>query len=186
MSRTLALHEIAPTIDLVGYWAFPRRFDGAYRVPGHHLMLIERGEIRATTPFGRFTANAHDLICFRPADRNAYATHGDTAFYQLHCCLAPPPLHRLTLWLDELGPLPMRVALGAHFPRARALFESVCMALPRPGAAARLRAHAALVEAAGAGGGVGIREPRRRSPPRPPPARAPAVGVGSPGRPCRR
>jgi AraC-like DNA-binding protein len=91
-------------------------------------------------------AKAHDLVYFRPAELNEYGNCGPTLFYQAHVNFAPPPHDRLTPWLDEKGPLPALLPLGAAFEEMRRIFETLCLEIARPGAAHRLRVRAAVFE----------------------------------------
>ncbi|MBN2202458.1 AraC family transcriptional regulator, partial [bacterium] len=144
--RFLTLDELDPSVDLASCWHFPRDQWHRYRIPGHHLLLVETGAIKARTPQGNLTAAARDLICFRPTELNEYGNRGPTLFYQAHINFAPPPRDRLTPWLDEKGPLPALVHLGAAFDDMRHLFETLCIEIVRPGAAHRLRLRAAVLE----------------------------------------
>lgn len=117
-----------------------------YRIPSHHVLLIESGRIDAKTPVGTFTAKEGDLICFRPADWNEYGTCGVARIYEAHLEFAPPPKHRLTPNLDEFGPLPVHVPLGGAFDEMRRVFEIICLEISREGALHRLRIRAAVHE----------------------------------------
>jgi AraC-like DNA-binding protein len=117
-----------------------------YRVPAHHLLLIESGTVEARPPTGRFIAKAGDLICFRPADWTEYGTEAPAVVYEAHLEFAPPPRHRLTPNLDEFGPLPVHVSLGAAFEEMRGVFETICAEIAEPGALHRLRLRAAVHE----------------------------------------
>lgn len=109
-------------------------------------MLIESGRIEARTPSRRFEAGAEDLICFPAAEYTEYTTRGHTLFYQTHIAFAPPPRHRLTPWLKEIGPLPLVVPLGKSFEAARRIFETLCVELGQEGSAHQLRVRAAVSE----------------------------------------
>ncbi len=144
-ARYLQIDEIAPVVEVAGCFQLQDR-DFTYRIPGHHLILIESGEIEARTPGGALCARPHDLLCFRPAERNEYSPRGSTLTYQAQILFHPPPLHQLTPWLDGIGPLPCQLALGAAFEPMRRVFEALCLELNRSGAASRLRVRAAVHE----------------------------------------
>lgn len=133
-------------MDLAGCWRFAtdQRFE--YRLPSHQLLLLEAGRMEIRTPESRITARAGDLICFRPTELNTDDIHGPSLFYQAHMEFAPPPRHRLTPWLNEIGPLPLKVSLGDAFASARHAFETLCIEIGRPGAAHQLRIRAAVLE----------------------------------------
>src|ERR1700689_5366825 len=90
----LAINELKPTLHLAGCYHYRRDVWFQYRVPSHHLMLIESGGIEAKTEDGVFSAKARDLICFRPADLNQYGIHAPTLYYQAHVEFAGPPRHK--------------------------------------------------------------------------------------------
>lgn len=138
--------EIAPAVDLASCFQFHEDQNFHYGVPGHHLILLESGRIEARTPHSRFTANAGDLVCFRFAPINEYSTRGPSLFYQVHLSFASPPRHRLTPWLDGVGPIPERITLGNRFGGVRRLFETCCIELDKPGEAHRFRVRAAVFE----------------------------------------
>jgi AraC-like DNA-binding protein len=161
--------EIRPTVDLASYFSLENDPWMPYRVPSHHLILIEQGGIRARTPDGEFDAFAGDLICFRPAELNEYGTRGLTTFYQTHVGFAPPPRHRLTPWLgDGIGPLPLRVPMGYAMAEMRGLFETLCIELGQVGVPHELRVRAAILEILAVvarvltGSGTGHTTPARR------------------------
>jgi AraC-like DNA-binding protein len=133
-------------VELASSWAFRENYWYKYRIPGHHLLLIESGRIDAITPNGRLVARAGDLLCFRPTEHNEYGNAGPTNFYQTHINFAAPPRDQATPWLDELGPLPLHVTLGDAFDSVRQVFETLCMELPQSGAAHRLRVQGAVYE----------------------------------------
>lgn len=140
----LSLDELAPVVDLVGCYHFKKGVGFDYQVPSHHLILIARGTLRARTPHGSFTAKRGDLVCFRPAEANHYSVSDDTLFYQMQVQFAPPPKHRMTPCFRGLGPLPLRMALGAGFHEARGCFETLCLCITSGGDAAHLRLRAAV------------------------------------------
>ena len=127
-------------------WNFSDDVWHKYRNPGHHLLLIESGWIEARTPQGRLDARAGEMLCFRPTEHNEYGNHGPVVFYQAHMTFAPQPREQATPWLDELGPLPLHLALGESFEAMRRLFETLCLELSQSGAAHRLRVQAAVFE----------------------------------------
>jgi len=142
----LGLDELSPVVELASCWHMEDNPWYRYRIPGHHLLLLEKGRIEFIAPLGSGSAKAGDLICFRPAEINQYGTFGPTTFYQSHINFAPPPKERLTPWLDEAGPLPLCIPLGGAFKAVRECFEALCLELPQPGAAPKLRVRAAVHE----------------------------------------
>jgi AraC-like DNA-binding protein len=145
--KYISIDELRPMVDLASYFSFENDPWMPYRVPSHHLLLIEQGGIRARTPDGQFNASAGDLICFRPAELNEYGTRGLTTYYQTHVEFAPPPRHRLTPWLgDGIGPLPLRVPMGDAMAEMRGLFETLCIELGQVGVSHELRVRAAILE----------------------------------------
>ena len=145
-ARYVTLDQICPTVELASAWSYPNDIWHKYRIPGHHLLLIESGWIEARTPDGRVDARAGEMICFRPTEHNEYGNHGATLFYQAHINFSPPPRHQDTPWLDELGPLPLHLKLGDSFDAMRRVFETLCIELSQRGAAHKLRLHAAVFE----------------------------------------
>lgn len=142
----LVLNEIRPTLRLAGCYHFRRDIWFQYRIPSHHLMLIESGRIEAQTKEGAFEAKSGDLICFRPAELNQYGTHTPTLFYQAHVEFAGPPRHRLTPFLEGIGPLPVCISLGESFDDMRKLFEVLCLEVTHAGVIHQLRLRAAIYE----------------------------------------
>src|SRR5882672_9332790 len=71
--RYLTLDELSPTVHLAACFEWKRERH-RYRIPSHHVLLIQSGKIDAETPEGSFTAEAGSLICFHPADWNEYGT----------------------------------------------------------------------------------------------------------------
>jgi AraC-like DNA-binding protein len=142
----LHIGQISPSLDLADCWLFDSDNWFGYRVPSHHLILIEEGTVVAQPPSGKFEARAGDLICFRPAEVNFYGTRGRTLLYQAHLQFAPPPRHRCTPLLGSRGPLPLVVSLGESFPAARRVFEIFCSEVSQTGPAADLRLRAAVLE----------------------------------------
>ncbi len=142
----LTLDELCPAVDLASFWHTTEDRWYQYRIPGHHLLLLEAGKAEARTPNGQFQAGAGDLLCFRPAELNEYGTFGRTLFYQAHISFGPPPRESLTPWLDELGPLPVKISTGKHFDALRQLFETLCLELNQSGATHRLRVQGAVFE----------------------------------------
>jgi AraC-like DNA-binding protein len=110
----------------------------------YHLILVESGLLQACTVDGEFTARPGDFVCFRPAPRNSYGVAPGTVIYQAHLSFAPPPRDHWPLWLDPIGPLPGRLALGDHFAEMRTVFESLCLELDKQGDLHSLRAVAAV------------------------------------------
>jgi AraC family transcriptional regulator of arabinose operon len=142
----LGLNQLRPSVHLAGCYHFRRDVSFQYRIPSHHLILIESGRIEAKTKNESFEAKAGDLICFPPAEWNEYKTHGPTLFYQAHIQFAQPPRHKLTPFLEGVGLLPTRVPLGEYFEEARILFESLCLEVTRVGVVHHLRMRAAIYE----------------------------------------
>lgn len=140
------MNEMKPTLHLAGCYHYRRDVWFQYRVPSHHLILIESGHIEAKTKDGAFHAGARDLICFRPADLNQYGVHAPALYYQAHVEFASPPRHRLTPYLEGVGLLPVRVSLGESFEEMRKLFEVLCAEVPHTGVVHQLRIRAALFE----------------------------------------
>ncbi|MCW8133923.1 MAG: helix-turn-helix transcriptional regulator [Planctomycetota bacterium] len=112
-------------------------------MPSAHFLLWDHYIV---TPGGHFHARAGDLLCFRATDLNQYGTHGRTYFYEAHITFAKPPRNGYTVWLDEIGPLPELVALGASFDRMRQVFDTYCLHLAQTNAASRARISSAVWE----------------------------------------
>ena len=142
----LAMNELKSVLHLAGCYHYHRDAWFQYRVPAHHLILIESGHIEARTKDGVFHAGARDLLCFRPTDLNQYGIHAPTVYYQAHVEFASPPQHRLTPYLDGVGLLPVRISLGESFEEMRRLFEVLCQEVTRSGVVHQLRIRAALYE----------------------------------------
>ena len=140
----LRVAGLQPQVGLAGCHWFPERIQFEYRLPMYHFVLVESGSIEARTVDGEFTAKPRDFICFRPAPRNQYGAESGTIIYQAHLRLAPPPRDRWPLWLDPIGPLPGRLAMGDHFEEMRTIFESLCLELDKQGDVHKLRAVAAV------------------------------------------
>jgi AraC-like DNA-binding protein len=144
--RYLGVTDLRPAVHLAGYYHFKRDVRFQYRIPSHHLMLIESGRIEAQTEESAFDAASGDLICFRPAEWNQYETHSPTSFYQVHVEFAGPPRHRLTPFLRDIGPLPVCLSLEGSFADARTLFETICLEITHAGVVHQLRIVAAVYE----------------------------------------
>jgi AraC-like DNA-binding protein len=142
----LVFNEIKPTLRLAGCYHFTRDIWFQYRIPSHHLMLIESGRIAAQTKDGAFEAKSGDLLCFRPAEVNQYGTRTPTLFYQAHVEFAGPPRHRLTPYFEGSGPLPVRISLGDSFDEMRKLFETLCLEVTHAGIIHRLRIRSVIFE----------------------------------------
>ena len=141
----LRLADMHPQVALAGCHRFPERVWFEYRMPTHHhFILIESGVLEARTVDGEFTAELGDLVCFRPAPRNQYGVTAGTVTYQASVVLALPPRNRWPLWLDPIGPLPGRLAMGDHFEEMRAVFESLILELDKEGDLHKLRTVAAV------------------------------------------
>jgi AraC-like DNA-binding protein len=144
-TRYLSLDELQPQIDVAQCWYFDRFRSHCFRQPGHQFILLEAGEIRARTPAGRFRATAGDLICFRPAGRIEYDAVAGTQVFASTILLAPPPANLYSLYLDGVGPIPQHLTLGAAGAREMsAHFETLCVEVPRRGAAHQLRVRQAV------------------------------------------
>jgi len=142
----LSLNELRPTVHLAGCYHFKRDVWFHYRIPSHHLILIESGRIEANTKDSQFEAKSGDLICFRPTEWNQYGTHTPTLFYQLHVEFARPPRHKLTPFLTGIGPLPVCLPSGDVFDDMRKAFESLCLEITHTGVIHQLRMRAAIYE----------------------------------------
>ena len=142
----LGLNELRPTVHLAGCYHFKRDVWFHYRIPSHHLILVESGRIEANTKDGRFEAKSGDLICFRPTEWNQYGTHTPTLFYQAHVEFARPPRHKLTPFLAGIGPLPVCLPMGEVFDDMRRAFESLCLEITHTGVIHQLRMRAAIYE----------------------------------------
>jgi AraC-like DNA-binding protein len=142
----LPFEQIQPVVELAGFYA-PTDFQRhVYRNPAHHFLLVDFGRIESEAPGNRFIADAGELICFRPAERNEYSVHAPAAFYQAVIQFAPPPRHRATPVWDDVGPLPVHLPLGEHAAAMRQQFETLCIELPRPASIHRMRICAAVFE----------------------------------------
>jgi len=144
--RFLRVEEISPTVELADCWNFPADYRHVYRIPSHHLLLIESGTIVARPPGGEFEARAGDLICFRPTEVNEYGNRGPTLIYQAHLEFAPPPRHQATPRLGKWGALPVVVSLGNAFEAARRVFETLCAEVSQEGLTHELRLRSAVWE----------------------------------------
>jgi AraC-like DNA-binding protein len=140
------MNELKPALHLAGCFHFRQDVWFQYRVPSHHLMLIESGRIEAKTEDGVFHAGPRDLICFRPTDSIRYDARAPASIYQALVEFAGPPRHRLTPYLDGVGLLPVRVSLGESFEEMRKLFEALCLEVPHTGVVHQLRIRATLFE----------------------------------------
>jgi AraC-like DNA-binding protein len=142
----ITLDQLCPAVDLASFWHYRQDIWHKYRIQGHHFLLIESGRIEARTPQGRFVAKAGDMFCFRPTELNEYGNFGATLFYQAHINFAPPPREHVSPWLDEAGPLPVKLSTGAQFNDIRQVLETMCIELGQSGAVHRLRVRAAVFE----------------------------------------
>ncbi|MBI3830297.1 MAG: helix-turn-helix transcriptional regulator [Planctomycetes bacterium] len=145
-SQYIVLDELQPSVELAACYDYTHDPWFRYRVPGAHFLLCKSGHIEAKTPNGHFHAKAGDLLAFRATDLNQYGTHGRTYFYEAHITFARPPKNRLTVWLDEVGPLPEHLPLGSSFDRMRQVFDTYCLNLSQRSAAAHARVISALWE----------------------------------------
>jgi AraC-like DNA-binding protein len=144
--RFITLDQVLPTVDLASCFHLVYPIWHKYRVPSHHLLLVESGIVKAKTPHGQFIAKAGDLLCFRPTSLNEYGHSGPTLLYQAHVQFAPPPRDRCTPLLDEYGPLPVHVSLGNAFDEMRRAFETLCIEIVQDGALHRERQRIAVHE----------------------------------------
>src|SRR5689334_12675421 len=103
------MDQIAPTVHIADCWRREARTAFRYRIPSHHLILIESGRILARPPGSEFEARTGDLVCFRSASVNEYVLLEPTVFYQTHLQFAPPPKQEWTPVLGEHRPLPVLV-----------------------------------------------------------------------------
>src|SRR6478609_1396348 len=124
-TRYISFDMLRPSVDLASCHRWMKNTSHQYCVPSHHLLLIESGRIYVNSKDGKFDAFAGDLVCFRPTDFNEYGNVEPSLLYQIHLHFAPPPRNRLTPWLDDVGPLPIRLPLGDAFDDVRRLFEIV-------------------------------------------------------------
>src|SRR4051812_37713400 len=139
-AQYVTLDELQPSVDLAACYDFHQDQRYQYRVPGAHFLLVAEGRIDGRSPtLGAAEARTGEMLCFPFADLNEYGVHAPTRYYEAHIQLAPPPRNRHALWLDGIGPLPLRVRLGGAFERMRAIFDSFCIELAQPGAVHRAR-----------------------------------------------
>ena len=131
--KTIGLTQFGPQVECAGYFQFSKATEFHYRLKLHHLILIETGRLDAVTSEGPLGANAHDLICFRPAKKMAYRVAPGTSFYQVAVQFSPEPRHLLTPELPEIGPLPVLTPTGGAFGEFQHLFEAICVDLPQAG-----------------------------------------------------
>ncbi|MCC6581389.1 MAG: helix-turn-helix transcriptional regulator [Phycisphaeraceae bacterium] len=144
--RFLTLDEISPTVHMAACFRRQKIFWHRYRIPSHHILLLESGQYRAKTPNGTFVAQPGDLLCFRPTDWNESGNPVPCVVYESHLEFAPPPRQGWTPNLNELGPLPLQVSLGDAFADMRRVFEVLCMEVEQDTALATLRTRAAVHE----------------------------------------
>ncbi|MBI5395703.1 MAG: helix-turn-helix transcriptional regulator [Verrucomicrobia bacterium] len=142
--RFLRLADLQPQVDLAGCYRFPERIWFDCRNPTHGFKLMESGVLEVRTVDGAFSAGPGDLVYLRPAPRSQVGVTAGTVFYQTAVALAPPPRGRRSLWLDPVGPLPGRIAMGEHFEEMRAVFESLILELDKEGDLHKLRTVAAV------------------------------------------
>ena len=102
--------------------------------------------MKAETSYGTFQAKAHDLVCFRPTERIKWEADSPTFCYQIHVEFASPPQHRLTPFLQGIGPLPVHLSLGDSFEDARDCFEIMCLEITQRSIVNRLRMCAAIYD----------------------------------------
>ena len=142
----LAVDELSPMPDEASCFKFRVDHWWSYRVPSHHLVLLESGRIEARTPDGSFHGKPGDLFCFRPTDWNEYGCFGDSVFYQAHMAFARRRRQKYTPMLGEFGPLPVHLSLGPAFEPMRRAFEVLCMEILQPGPLHQLRLRSTIHE----------------------------------------
>lgn len=143
--NTIGLTQFGPQVQCAGYFQFSQATEFHYRLKLHHLILLEAGRLDAITPEGSLGANAHDLICFRPAAKKmAYRVAPGTCFYQATVQFSPEPRHLLTPELPEIGPLPVLTPTDGAFGEFQQLFEAICVELPQAGSRHHFRMQAGI------------------------------------------
>ena len=146
-AQYVTLDELQPSVDLAACYDFHQDQRYQYRVPGAHFLLVAEGRIDCRSPsLGEAEARTGEMLCFPFADLNEYGVHAPTRYYEAHIQLAPPPRNRHALWLEGIGPLPLRVRLGPAAERMRGIFDSFCIELSQPGAVHRARVVAGVWE----------------------------------------
>ena len=143
-TRYLSQDELRPRIDVIQCWRFDQAKQHCFRQPGPQFILLEAGTIDARTPAGKFRAVAGDLICFRPAGRIEYEAAAGTQVFASTILLAPPPANLYPLYLDGVGLVPQHLVLGASAAEMASYFETLCVEVPRRGAAHQLRVQMAI------------------------------------------
>jgi AraC-like DNA-binding protein len=141
-----SLDECGPCVETASWWRMKAEEHWRYRLPGYHLVLLESGTIEGTTPRARFRAEAGELVCYPPSDRNDLRALRPALFFQMIVRFAPLQRRQRQAWLQEVGPLPLHVPLGSLFAEARSIFEAICIELPQPGVVHRLRTQAAVYQ----------------------------------------
>jgi len=144
--RFLTIDELMPGVDVASCSKFERDNWFRYRLPAHHMMLIESGRIDAKTSDGLIHGKPGDLFCLRPTEWSEYTTLGPTLYYQAHVWFASPPRFQATPTFAECGPLPTKVSLGRAFPEMRVVFETICIEVTQPGTVHQLRLRTAVHE----------------------------------------
>ena len=129
----VGLSQFGPQVLNAGFFQFEKAMEFRYELKLHHLILVERGQLDASTPSGPVCAKAGDLLCFRPSLDMIYRVTPETAFYQASVQFLPPPNHLLTPELPEAGLIPIQTPTGEAVGHFRGLFESICVELPQAG-----------------------------------------------------
>jgi len=144
--RYLTLEEISPTVHMAACFRRKEICWHRYRIPSHHVVLLESGRLGATTPEGKFAAKPGDLLCFRPTDWNEYGNLEPSLLFEAHLEFAPPPRQHWTPNLNEFGPLPVHIPLGDAFEDMQRVFEVFCLEIEQGSALSILRMRAAVHE----------------------------------------
>ena len=138
--------QFGPVVHYAGCWHYPHAVAFDYLQAYHQFLLIERGRLDASTPYGPVAAGAHDLVCFRPALENHYHVTGGTLLFQAAISFAPLSRCEFTPGFPEMGPLPVVMRLGPSFHAMRALLETLTMELPQSGSSHRLHLQATVYQ----------------------------------------
>ena len=141
---TISLSQFGPQVQTAGYFEFLRATEFHYQLKLHHFLLVERGQVEAVTSEGPVCANAHDLLCLRPAAAMSYKVVNGTTFYQATVQFSPAPRNLLTPELPEVGPLPIHTPTGDAFREFCKLFEMICIELPQIGSRHHFRVQGAV------------------------------------------
>ncbi len=137
--QPLPLEMLSPSVDFVSRWDFSYDTSYTYRIPSHHMLLVESGCVSSVTPYGAFEAHRGSLICYRPASINQYSVIKQTVLFQAHIMFAQPPHHLLTPFCPGQGFIPIHIVLGGSFEKMRDCFDTLCRHITRPETACRLK-----------------------------------------------